>query len=196
MHGHKLLALTTLFTVIVACGPLNADEPAALKRLPLNARDLVSVAGLNIYKYRVPMKPGTTFEIVVSEQDAVDEDPRLLSRQSFTSHADSETVDLLLSFLPRDETLRGVLLSQDEEVEYRVDCPSCSPSGMATNISLPLQEIPGKQKTLIPMTGKRSRKLSKENEICLIAIVVSQEGRPISLKKSFPRAQVSVKITE
>ncbi len=172
-----------------------AAEPP-LARLPLTASDISSVTGLNIYKFRVPMKPATEFEIIISVQDTPDAKVRFFDRQSFTSDDDADAVDLLLSFLPRDNSLRGVLLSQEEDVAYRVDCPNCSPSGIATNISLPLRDIPGTRKTLIPMTAKQSLALSDENEICLIAILASQDGKPVSTQKSYPRATVSLLITD
>lgn len=175
---------------------LNAKDSGALKRLPLTAGDISSVTGLNIYKFRVAMKPGTPFEVAISVQDARDAEPRFLNRQSFASDEDAQAVDLRLSFLPRDNKLRGVLLSQDDEVDYRIDCQACSPSGTATIISLPLHEIPGTRKTLIPMTAKRSHNLSDENETCLIAIIASQEGQSVSMQECFPRAKVSVRLTE
>jgi hypothetical protein len=85
---------------------------------------------------------------------------------------------------------------EDEEVDYRVNCPNCSPTGIATIISLPLREIRGTQKILIPMTGKSSRNLSDDTELCLIAILASKDGQPASLEKSFPRAKISVRFTD
>ena len=48
------------------------------------------------------------------------------------------------------------------------------------------------RKTLIPMTAVRSSKLSDKNEICLIAILATDDGEPASMQKSYPRAKVSV----
>jgi hypothetical protein len=196
MRCHNLLALTTLLAIIPSLSVLNADDSATLDRLPLTADDIADAIGLNIYNFHVAMKPSTRFEIAVSVQEAPDAEPQFLNRHSFTSDADVEAVDVLLSFLPRDKTLRGVLLSQDEEVDYRVNCPNCSPTGIATIISLPLREIRGTQKILIPMTGKSSRNLSDDNELCLIAILASKDGQPASLQKSFPRAKISVRFTD
>jgi hypothetical protein len=171
-------------------------ESPALTRVPLTAGDIAGVTGLNIYKFSVAMKPGTRFEIVVSVQETPDATPRVLNRHSFASDGDTDNVELLLSFLARDNALRGVLLSQDEEVNYRVECPNCNPSGIATIIALPLNQFPGTQKTLIPMTGKRSQEISRDNESCLIAILASKDGEPASLQKSYPRATISVRITD
>ena len=173
-----------------------ADEPIKLEKLPLTASDISSVTGLNIYKYRIAINPGTKFDIAVSVIDSPNSKPQFLNLQTFTSDDDVDAVDLLLSFLPRDNTLRGVLLSQDEEVAYRIDCPQCSPSGIATNISLPLSDVRGTRKTLIPMTMDRSIEISDENEICLIAILASEDGEPASMQKSYPRAKVSVVLAD
>ena len=162
----------------------------------MTAGDITGVTGLNIYKFRIPMKPDTKFDIAISVQDAPGERPRYVSRHSLTSHADANAVDLLLSFLPHDERIRGVLLSQDEEINYRVECPECSPSGFGTVISLPLNELRGTHKTLVPMTSRLSSKLSSEDEICLIAILASDPGQSLSTKEIFPRAKVSVQFTE
>lgn len=181
---------------VLSGGSLSADEPKKLEKLSVTASDLASVTGLNIYKYRIAIKPGTKFDVAISVLDSPDSKPRFLNRQTFTSDNDVDTVDLLLSFLPRDNTLRGVLLSQDEDVEYRIDCPRCSPSGIATNISLPLSNVRGTRKTLIPLTMDRSLEISDENEICLIAILAKEDGKPASMQKSYPRAKVSVVLAD
>jgi hypothetical protein len=188
----KTISCIALMAILATTNLTNADEPSRLEQLPLTAADISGVTGLNIYKYRIALKPGTKFDVAVSVLDAPNSKPRFLNRQTFTSGGDVDAVDLLLSFLPRDNTLRGVLLSQDEEVAYRIDCPQCSPSGIATNISLPLSNVRGTRKTLIPMTTDRSIETSEENEICLIAILASEDGKPASMQKSYPRAKVSV----
>lgn len=187
-----IAAFPLVFSSVLVC----ADDPWRLERLPLTAADISSVTGLNVYKYRIAIKPGTKFDVVVSVLDSPTSKPRFLNRQAFTSDDDVNSVELLLSFLPKDNTLRGVLLSQDEEVAYRIDCPSCSPSGIATNISLPLSNVRGTQKTLIPLTMDRSIEISDENEICLIAILASKDGKPVSLQQSYPRAKVSVVLSD
>lgn len=197
MRPHSLTMLLIASLPFAYSGVLaRADEPARLEKLPLTASDISSVTGLNIYKYRIAIKPGTKFDVTVSVIETPSSKPRFLNRQTFTSDDDVDAVDLLLSFLPRDNTLRGVLLSQDEEVAYRIDCPQCSPSGIATNISLPLSNVRGTRKTLIPMTMDRSSEFSDENEICLIAILSSEDGKPASMQKSYPRAKVSVVLAD
>jgi len=192
----KPIACIALAAVLASTNVTNADEPSRLELLPLTASDISSVTGLNVYKYRIAIKPGTKFDVAVSVLDAPNSKPRFLNRQTFTSGDDVDAVDLLLSFLPRDNTLRGVLLSQDEEVAYRIDCQKCSPPGIAANIPLPLSNVRGTRKTLIPMTMDRSIEISAENEICLIAILASEEGKPASMQKSYPRAKVSVVLAD
>ena len=197
MRPHFLSMFFVASLSFVVSGDLaRADEPVKLENLPLTASDISSVTGLNIYKYRIAMKPGTKFDVAVSVIDSPNSKPRFLNRQTFTSDDDVDAVELLLSFLPRDNTLRGVLLSQDEEVEYRIDCPQCSPAGIATNISLPLSNVRGTQKTLIPLTRDLSKEISDENEICLIAILASEDMKPASMQKSYPRAKVSVMLAD
>lgn len=188
----RLVTLLTLFALLLSNGVLLAEEPGTIQRLPLSAGDIASVTGLNIYKFRIAMNPGAKFDVAVSVQNDAASEPRSLERHSFTSDDDTDRVDLLLSFLSRDDKLRGVLLSQEKEVVYRVDCSGCSPPGIATIISLPLNEIPGTQKTLIPMTAERSAVFSDENEVCLIAIVASKAGKPVTMTESFPRAKISI----
>lgn len=185
--------LLALFALSVSNRVLVADEPSPIQRLPLSAGDITSVTGLNIYKYRIAMEPGTKFEVAVSVQNDADSKPRFLHRHSFVSDTGTDGVDLLLAFLPRDEKLRGVLPSQDEEVEYRVDCSGCSPRGIGTIMSLPLNEIPGTHKTLIPMAAERFGDLPDENEVCLIAIIASKPGKPVPTNEAFPRAKISVR---
>ena len=193
MRPQMLSTLTlALFSLVVSGGFVRADEPVKIEELPLTASDISSVTGLNIYKYRIAIKRGSKFDVAIFVLDSPNSKPRFLNRQTFTSDDDVDAVDLLLSFLPRDNTLRGVLLSQDEEVAYRIDCPRCFPSGVATNISLPLSDVRGTEKSLVSLTMDRSKEISGENEICLIAILASQEGKPASMRKSYPRAHVSV----
>ncbi len=68
------------------------------------------------------MKPGKKFDVAVSVLDAPNSKPRFLSTKPLLPTMTSMLLICLLSFLPRDNTLRGVLLSQDEEVAYRIDC--------------------------------------------------------------------------
>ena len=197
MRAHSIGAvLLGLLAVAVPAGATRAGEPQSLERLPVTAEDLAGVLGLNIYKFRVAMRPETEFDVVVSVQAAPDAAPRILSRHSFTSPAGADAVDLRLSFLPRDDTARGVLLTQDEEAVYRISCPDCSPGGIVTIIPLPLRDVPGTRKTLMPVNARLSAELSGENETCLVAILASASGEPPSARKSYPRAKISVKFKE
>lgn len=192
----KTAAFLVLIAVAATVGAAETDEPQPVERLSLTADDLAGALNLNIYKFRVPMRSETKFDIVVSVQDSPDAEPRVLSRQSLRHRGDAESVDLRLSFLPRDDSVRGVLLTQDEEVVYRVKCSGCSPGGFATIIPLPLREIPGTEKTLMPVNAEVSAELSDEGETCLIAILASEVGKPASTKTSYPRAKISVQIAE
>ncbi|MBB3207893.1 hypothetical protein FHS27_003720 [Rhodopirellula rubra] len=42
------------------------------------------------------------------------------------------------------------------------------------------------------MTADRSEKLSGEHETCLIAILASEAGNPVSMRDSYPRAKISL----
>ena len=190
-----------LLASLLTLAPLGAADFVAagdppLERLPLTADDIAGVTGLNLYKFRVAMEPATAFSIDISVQDTPDAKPRIVSRYAFTADDDAEAVELRLSFLPMDDSLRGVLLSQDEEVTYRINGTNCSPSGLATVIALPLREIPGTRETLMAMNAEVSSELSDENEVCLIAVLASPEGEPPSTRKSYPRAKVSVRLNE
>jgi hypothetical protein len=197
MQPHFMTVLFLASLPFAAAGGLaGADEPVKLERPSLTANDIAGVTGLNIYKYRITMKPSTKFDVVISVLDAPDAKPRILRRNAFTSKNDKDVVELLLSFLPRDNTLRGVLLSQDEEINYRIDSQDCSPTGIATIISLPLSDIRGTRKTLIPMTANVSAEHSGDSEVCLIAILADEDGKMDAMQERYPRAKVSVVFTD
>lgn len=190
----RVLVLVAVFAMIMSTRIVGADEPRELQQLDITADDDVRLTGLDVDKFRVPTKAHAPIEVVVSEQRSPDAEPRILHRKRLDSERDS--TELLLSFLPRDKTLRGVLLSE-EEVEYRVECPSCSPTGsptgFATIIPVPWNDIRSTRKTLVLLDSDRQHRVSRPEEICLIAILVAEEGQAPSLRESFPRAIVSVK---
>ena len=180
----------------LAFAPLLAIVYAAERRVVIpfqkvsvNTDELIGATGLNIYKFQVDMPKGQGFRVILRSLESRDSGARELHSWAFTKDGDAPTT-LLVSFLRRDGKLGGVLLSQEEEAEYRLDCPGCTPSGIATIVPLPLA---GTNKTLfVHRSDKDNEHFDGLDETRLITVVRSELGEPAPPPTSYPRVELVV----
>ncbi|HTN04805.1 MAG TPA: hypothetical protein VL132_23155 [Planctomycetaceae bacterium] len=187
-----VLFVTAIAGLTVGDVTLAAEKEAvaSLERLPIDADDLVSATGLNIYKFQTQLPKDQKFEVVLREIEAKDHTPRVLHRFPFRHGAEGPVI-LRASFLRRDRKLEGVLLNGGQEAEYRLELPDCSPSGIATIVAVPLAGLAPTQKTLFVHGSTRDQSHLEPGEIGLLTLVASEPGKPASMN-AYPRAELLI----
>ena len=163
-------------------------EDQLFQKLKLDADDLAEVTGVNVYKFQVTIPKGQRFRVILRELREKGAEPRVLHQFPFTKESELPTT-IRVGFLRSDRKLGGFLLSQEKEAEYRVDCPGCSPTGFATNVPLPLADLPPTSKTLIVLGSDKQAKQFGLNGLQLITVVGSEPGKPAPMPTGFPRAE-------
>jgi hypothetical protein len=175
-------------------GPPRPDAAAvAFRRIDPTVRDLLEVTGLNVFKFRLEMKKGERFRLMLQEFPARGQGPRHLHH--FDYAVDQEAPELRVSFLRRDGKLGGVLLSPDKEAEYRVSCPGCKPPGIGTIVPNPLHAVEG-QKTQIVLGGDKDRESAAGPDGRRLLVVYKNDPEAktfgMNLGTVYPRAELVV----
>jgi len=167
-----------------------AEEKKDFERLKLDADDLADATGVNIYKFQVNVPKGQRFRVILREvpDNAV---PRVLHKHSFLNETDGPTV-IRVAFLRRDRQLAGVFLTGEKDAEYRVDCPGCDPSGIATIVTVPLADLPGTRKILFVSRSEKDAKQPGIKGMQLIAIVANEPGAGASPRTRTPRGELVI----
>ena len=173
--------------------PENTDEgPTRFRRVGLDPDDVVNVTGLDLYKYRLDDMPkGKRFRVMIREQKDAKTPPRVLYDLPFKKTAEGPAT-FRFSFLRRDRTLQGVLLSQEEQAEFRVNATGCDPSGFVTIVEVPLHGVEPTRKGLIPHRSDEAIRRSGIKETRLLTIVASEPGKPGSSPTAFPRGELVI----
>src|SRR5262249_2693827 len=129
--------------------PAQAGKPPfGFTRLALDANDLADAYSLNVYMFRVEIPKGQQFHVVLRELDAEDAAPRELKRFSFRQE-DKDGPTALRVELRRVDGAGGVLLTEQKQAGFRVSCPYCQPTGMASVVPVPLSGVKLTERTLI-----------------------------------------------
>ncbi len=187
--------ILNLGIVVALLAIVNSADPAGPKpfeKLNLSADDLIAATGLNIYKFRVHVPDGKKFRVVLRERSDKDAPAKVIHQYAFQKDEKATLVVMRVSFLRRDRKLAGVLLSQEDEAEYRIDCSDCSPGGIATIVSLPLGHVRPTEKVLFVHRSQKDMQEWGVNEQRLMTIVASEPGKPASPPTTFPRAELVI----
>jgi hypothetical protein len=99
---------------------------------------------------------------------------------------------LRISFLREDHKLQGVLLSQEKEAEFRVECPGCEPGGIVSIVELPLRDIAPTHKMLSTPRSDKDYERYGLAETQLLTIIASEPGKPGPPPTSYPRAELVI----
>lgn len=187
------LILFSVFISVIAKSTFADEKTSNLTQLAATGTDIANVAGLDVYKFRVPLK-SKTFAVVVTEQTRPNGEVKTLSEIDFALDVDSETFEILLSFLPTDGTMRNaLLLSKEDRVDFSVFCEVNGTSTMSrVEIERPLSSSSTLPRSVTPMTLKAHDGFSSDGTLCLLAIRGKhQRGKP-SPEKDFPIAKVCI----
>jgi hypothetical protein len=166
-------------------------EDQEFHRLKLDADDLAEVTGVNVYKFQVAMPKGQHFRVVLREVREEGAEPRVLHQFSFVKESELPTT-VRVGFLGSDRKLAGFLLSEEKQAEYRVDCPGCSPPGIATVLSQPLGNVPITRKMLfVSGSDKQAREMGLKG-LQLITVVDREPGKAVQTATGTPRAELVI----
>jgi RNA polymerase sigma factor (sigma-70 family) len=163
----------------------------AFRKVELSTDDLVEATGLNLYKYQVDIPKEQRFRIEIRELKNEGSPARVLFDYTFQKVADGP-ITLRVCFLRRDHKLQGVLLSEEKDAEFRLDCSGCNPSGIATIVTLPLSGIEGTRKSYMVHNSDKDSGRDRLKETRLITIVASEPNKPAPPPTTYPRAEVVI----
>ena len=162
-------------------------------RLALNADDLAEATGLNIYKFRLDIPKGQRFRVILREWRTENAAPKSLGNWVFEREEEGPTT-LRVGFLPRDGRAASVLLSNEEWVQFRIDCEGCDPRGIATLVRVPLSGIPATKKMLVINKSHGSWGATEKDVTRLLFILYKPDNdpRPKQVPLVFPRAELAI----
>jgi RNA polymerase sigma factor (sigma-70 family) len=173
----------------------DGDKPKAEARdvmpfhkVDVGAEELIGATGLNIYKFKLEMPKGQKFRVVLRVLEAQDKPPRVLYTFPFTKQ-DEGPMTILTSFLRRDGKLGGVLLSQEELAEFRVETPGCNPSGIASFVSVPLADVEPTRKMLQVHRSDKQLVEDGVKETRLLTLTTREPDKGGPGPTSYPRGE-------
>jgi RNA polymerase sigma factor (sigma-70 family) len=158
--------------------------------MPRTADDLAEVTGLNVYKYRLDLPKGQRFRILWEAFPKKGAPERWLWHHDFEKKEEGPLV-LRVSFLRRDRKMQGVLLSQEKEAEFRLDCPGCHPPGLATIVSKPLADSPQDGQLLVVFESEKDDWFhARPGTTRLLVLLAKNPLGQRDLEKVYPRAEL------
>lgn len=157
-----------------------------ISRLSVDANDLVEAHALNIYKFTVEIEKGQQFHVVLRERDNEDAAPREVKKFTFRRSEKDGPTTLRIDFTRTDGIVGGVLLSDQKQTVFRVNCSDCEPSDMASVVAVPLSRLKSAERTLIASDKGNQEQHVKETQLLSI---VPTNGLGES---NFPRADLLI----
>lgn len=190
----RTVVFSVLFSVVVvSCFVVRAVELSSVtsfEKLNLNVTDLVAVANLNIYKYKLRLQPGQRFNVILREQRSAETDPRVLFEHSFERDNAPEAI-MRFSFLRRDDKFAGVLLSGQREAELDISCDGCTSNGLGTIVPVPLSDLRGG--IVLRSHHNESHQINANNgETQLLSLFPSTSRAKETGNPHFPRAELVI----
>jgi hypothetical protein len=179
--------------------PAPAAAPAliAYKKASLTTDELIDATGLNIYKFQLDLPKGQRFRVAVTEFPSKEVDPRELKSFDFQKTTDGP-MTLHISFLPTGGKLHGVLMGKEEEVDFRVSCDGCDPSGWGTIIPNPGAAIPSDGQLFAVFSTEKGWEAGNKGKIeakrtRLLALFACKPGKTVAdFNTAYPRAELTV----
>lgn len=180
-----------LFLMVAIRSPVVvADEPQPdVRRFLPNLDDIQTVTGLDIYSYRVKMKTGDRFCLILQEVDSRGDKPRELARETFTVRKAAD-IKLLVSFLHTDRRLASVLLSNAKTFEFGIRSNECDPFAIEKTIPVPLSKLPIDDKMFYFPASQIPREQSTTTGPTLLRVEKKSNERGTG----YPRAELVMQI--
>jgi hypothetical protein len=167
-----------------------AGEPAVrFNLLSLDANDLADANGLNIYKFKLEVPKGRPFHVVLRELDSKDGPPRELRRFTFRRGEREGPTTLRVDFTRRDGAVGGVLLTEQKDAVFRISCPDCTPTGLATIVPVPLSGVKLTERILLVHQSDMDNTRWGVKEARLLTVVRNVRS---SSPTDYPRAELLV----
>jgi RNA polymerase sigma factor (sigma-70 family) len=165
-------------------------ESISFAKLGLSTDDLVEATGLNVYKFRIDVKKGEKFRVVLRTQQRKEEPTHELVGYTFETVSDGPAI-VGVSFLRMDRKLSGFLLSNEREAEYRLTCSNCKQGGIATIVQNPLGNLDSTHRTYFVFAhdGENKGHDVDRKEALLLRVCEKGPGPGVDLD-GYPRGEV------
>lgn len=187
--------LMVCFVLFGMSSVLQAEERNHFDRVDIPSDYVRRITGLNIYKFEVDLPESKRFRLILRELRADDEPARVLVSHEFEKRDNrNDKVTIVVSFLREDGILQGVLDTQEERGELRVETSGVMPVTATIGFEMPLRDIPRGVKKVVPHRTSRLPKRAmiglSPDELRLLSIVV-----PVNdsfRMNQFPRAELVI----
>ena len=191
MHRIYVLFAALLFASIPSLS-FAQEKTETITQLTVTGTDIANVFGIDVYKFRVPLR-SKNFAVTFTEQASADSEVKTTHKFDFTLDVDAPEFDLILSFTPTDGTMRNALLSDDKTVDFSAFCKAGDFSTMnRIEIPRPLSGQPTDTKSVMPMTLKMHEVHSSDRSLCLLEIAGRTPSATDRANEKFPVARVFV----
>ena len=167
-------------------------DAISFQKLALSTDDLVEATGLDVYKFRIDIRKGEKFRVVLRSQERKETPSHEIIGYSFEKTSD-DPATIGVSFLRLDRKLSGFLLSNEAQAEYRLSCSHCKPGGLATFVNNPLGFVDSTRRTILVF---RSVEETKDHgagagETLLLRVCETKAARGVDVD-GYPRAELVV----
>ncbi len=187
-----LLVVASWMAASATIPPALAEDELPVKRAAVDFTDIADLTGLDVYKYEVELKRGDKVRATLEEQRELGAKPSNHLNVEATASRDGTAV-LSVAFLRQDRKLASVLLSNEEEMTFRITWSGVASRGLNGIIEPPLHDVPLSQKSL---QVHNPPEFAADGSTVLITLFRTQrvEG---GLEQLYPQATLRVKrITE
>jgi hypothetical protein len=199
--AHSAPPASVPITLAVAniANPVDAN-PIQAKSVNVTAEDLKLALGTDVYRWSTDLKGGDWYQLSLKVQtsatDPAQEFFPNLPQRIYPEHRGN--TDISVAFTRSDGSSGGVLLddAKDKECQVRVqpNVGSAEGGGWATNIQIPLHDVPEKPNKMViwaPM-GSEQRVMFSEPGATTLMVVCWQD--PTTYKQiAYPRAMLTLR---
>jgi hypothetical protein len=182
---------TMLFVACLSLPAASADDDLKVISSALNVNDLSALSGLDIYKCEFPATKGQKLRgsLYLTKEEGT-EPVRILTQETEVQR--DGTAVFRAIFLREDRKLASVFLSDEKNMEFKLQWSGVAGGGLNGIVSSPLKEVPKLKKALqIHDVPKKLTDGSYE-----LFNLYRAEQTPDGLAPQFPRASLRVEIVK
>jgi hypothetical protein len=170
--------------------PKPDPQAVSFRQTMVTVNDLLGETGLNMYKFRLDLKKGDRFQVLLQTFQAEGDVPRELFHHDFAVVGEGAP-ELVVSLLRRDGKLDTVLLSEEKDATLRVSAPGCSPGGLATIVPNPAGVVALDKRMLMVFRGDREGG-AEAGADCRRLLIVFDRASKKRFNSTYPRAELTL----
>jgi hypothetical protein len=170
--------------------PKPDPQAVPFRQTAVTVNDLLAETGLNMYKFRLGLKKGDRFQVLLQTFQAEGNVPRELFHHDFAVVGEGAP-ELLVSLLRLDGKLESVLLREEKEATLRLNAPGCSPGGLATIVPNPAGVVALDRRMLMVFPGDRERGAEAGADSRRLLLVFDRTSKK-RFNSTYPRAELTL----